>query len=72
MASSCPLPPSSSFAVRPSSLPHQGAGNGLFSTRPFAAGTVLLEYTGQVLSTREAMRLPDKSYLMRIGAQVRR
>jgi hypothetical protein len=35
-----------------------------------STGTVLCRYEGQVLSTTQALRLEDKSYLMRLGAQV--
>lgn len=42
---------------------------GLFANRAFAKGEVLCEYTGTILRTTEAMRRPDKSYLMRLGEQ---
>ncbi len=53
--------------VRESSIP--GAGRGLFATAPFAAGTVIAHYTGTVLRSAEAVKLKDKSYLMRLGPQ---
>ena len=47
-----------------------GAGLGLFAARRFAVGEVLLDYGGDVLGTKDAMRLGDKSYLMRLGGDV--
>ncbi|OQR80788.1 hypothetical protein ACHHYP_17184 [Achlya hypogyna] len=54
--------------VRPSRLP--SAGDGLFATRSFAPGDIVCEYRGNVLSTREALQVADKSYLMRLGKDV--
>lgn len=98
------------FLVQNSQLAN--AGQGLFVTQGFKEGDLVLEYTGQILTTREAMtyvqpyipcivvvlyslasppsrlgshdqvtfftllltykRLLDKTYLMRLGPQVRR
>lgn len=52
---------------RPSRI--EGAGLGLFATRAFAPGETLCEYRGVKLRTVQAMRLSDKSYLMRLGPQ---
>lgn len=54
--------------ARESKIP--GAGLGLFSTRAYAMGDVICIYTGKPLRTVQAMRLEDKSYLMRLGPQV--
>mmetsp|Transcript_46018 Transcript_46018/g.92022 ORF Transcript_46018/g.92022 Transcript_46018/m.92022 type:complete len:197 (+) Transcript_46018:25-615(+) len=54
--------------VRPSCI--QGAGDGLFSLVSIQKGEVVCCYQSEViLPTREAVRLPDKSYLMRLGPQ---
>tara|TARA_A100001015_G_scaffold315500_1_gene427456 strand:+ start:456 stop:1655 length:1200 start_codon:yes stop_codon:yes gene_type:complete len=45
------------------------AGDGLFACRDFAAGTLVCTYMGTNLSTGDAIKLVDKSYLMRLGAQ---
>lgn len=42
---------------------------GLFAGTDFKQGSVICKYTGKVLQTREALRLEDKSYLMRLGEQ---
>jgi hypothetical protein len=42
---------------------------GLFANRPFLKGSTVCVYSGKVLKTREALRLADKSYLMRLGEQ---
>ena len=47
-----------------------GAGSGLFTRVPIAKGTCVCIYTGKVLRTVDAIRLTDKSYLMRLGPQV--
>jgi SET domain-containing protein len=47
-----------------------GAGQGLFVKRPVVTGQVLCSYTGDVLRTKEAIVLDDKSYLMRLGPEV--
>lgn len=48
-----------------------GDFNGLFvSHNPVKEGEVICTYEGSVLNTKEAMRLADKSYLMRLGPQV--
>jgi hypothetical protein len=50
----------------------QGAGWGLFTRRGFARGEVVCDYRsvdGRTLSTKEALKLVDKSYLMRLGPQ---
>eukprot|EP00752_Nemacystus_decipiens_P009619 g8595.t1 len=54
--------------VKQSSIP--GAGQGLFARGRFAVGAMVCEYTGSQLRTLEAIRAPDKSYLMRLGPQV--
>ena len=46
------------------------AGSGLYVATDVSAGTVLCAYTGVSYPTRDAMRLDDHSYLMRLGAQV--
>lgn len=51
--------------VRASRIPN--AGLGLFATRDFAAGSVLCAYTGEQLERAAAWRLPDKTYLMKLG-----
>ncbi|CAM9334022.1 unnamed protein product [Ectocarpus sp. 12 AP-2014] len=53
--------------VKQSSIP--SAGQGLFAREHFTAGAVVCEYTGRQLRTVEALRSPDKSYLMRLGPQ---
>jgi hypothetical protein len=58
--------------VGPSQL--AGAGDGLFAARAFRAGELVCAYRaagGAVLPTAEALRLQDKSYLMRLGPQAR-
>lgn len=47
-----------------------GAGLGLFTRTHIAKGSCVCIYTGKVLRTIEAIRLQDKSYLMRLGPQV--
>mmetsp|Transcript_29211 Transcript_29211/g.54198 ORF Transcript_29211/g.54198 Transcript_29211/m.54198 type:complete len:157 (+) Transcript_29211:72-542(+) len=61
-------PGHSRLAVAPSLL-GAAAGEGLFAAKFIPKGTVLCRYEGQLLSTRQAMRLQDKSYLMRLGSQ---
>ena len=48
--------------VRQSRIPN--SGDGLFAARNFAAGEILGEYRGRVLSLLQATRLEDRSYLM--------
>ncbi len=43
--------------------------SGLFATKCFAKGEILCVYSGTVLKTLEALRLRDKTYLMRLGEQ---
>ena len=45
------------------------AGDGLYIERGVAMGETVCVYTGDVYATHEAMRLEDKSYLMRLGEQ---
>ena len=45
------------------------AGNGLFANRDFSANEVVARYEGPILSTKEAMKLEDKTYLMRLGKE---
>ena len=42
---------------------------GLFSSTMIKCNDVICQYNGRCLSTRDAMQLHDKSYLMRIGEQ---
>ena len=42
---------------------------GLFAKSHFESGSVVCVYTGTRLATKEAIRLKDKSYLMRLGEQ---
>ena len=51
--------------VRDSWIP--GSGQGLFSTVPISNGQLVCRYSGRIMSTSEAMRTSDKSYLMRLG-----
>eukprot|EP00435_Cladocopium_sp_Y103_P020313 s1327_g4.t4 len=60
--------PAVPLEVRPSLL-GEDAGNGLFVLQAVSPGEVLCEYRGRLLCTSEAMRLENKSYLMRIGPQ---
>lgn len=46
------------------------AGLGLFTRESIAKGSCVCIYTGKVLRTIEAIRLKDKTYLMRLGPQV--
>ena len=65
------------LCVAPSRLP--GAGHGLFAARRGAARKgwawrardVVCVYEGSVLATKSALRVEDKSYLMRLGPQAR-
>jgi SET domain-containing protein len=52
-------------------LSHIGAiaGDGLYVEHDVLKGEIVCEYTGDVYATHEAMRLEDKSYLMRLGEQ---
>ena len=43
--------------------------DGLFTTVARRAGEVVCIYEGTVLPTREALKMQDKSYLMRLGEQ---
>ena len=53
---------------RRSTMPR--AGQGLFATQHWPRGACICCYRGTVLRTRDAIRLEDKSYLMRLGPQV--
>ena len=46
-----------------------GAGSGLFAARSFIRGEIICRYSGQLYRTAEAIRLKDKTYLMRLGPQ---
>lgn len=46
------------------------AGLGLFAAESIAEGAAVCDYVGEVLPTREAIKLGDKTYLMRLGPQV--
>mmetsp|Transcript_19173 Transcript_19173/g.67681 ORF Transcript_19173/g.67681 Transcript_19173/m.67681 type:complete len:179 (-) Transcript_19173:663-1199(-) len=67
VAVAVPTPEESGLEARPSRI--QGAGLGLFAVRDFDEGAVLCDYTGVSLRTVEALRVKDKSYLMRLGPQ---
>jgi hypothetical protein len=41
-----------------------GAGDGLFATRAYAAGELIGEYYGRVLSLHQATQLENRDYLM--------
>lgn len=56
------------LAVRNTTLPGCQF-SGLFAGMNFDEGSVICKYTGTFLSTKEALRLEDKSYLMRLGEQ---
>lgn len=43
---------------------------GLFTKHPIAPETLICEYGGDVFTTKDALRRPDKSYLMRLGPNV--
>ena len=43
---------------------------GLFAKQNIIEGQTICKYRGQVLTTQEALRTVDKSYLMRIGSQI--
>lgn len=45
------------------------AFKGLFATRSFSASDELCSYEGECLRTVQALRVADKSYLMRLGPQ---
>ena len=51
--------------VRGSWIP--GGGQGLFATASMSQGQLICQYIGHIMTTSEAMRTPDKSYLMRLG-----
>jgi hypothetical protein len=53
--------------VKPSRI--KGAGLGLFTTRRFEKGDAIATYQGCRHATSSALRLQDKSYLMRLGPQ---
>ena len=52
--------------IAPSRIP--GAGLGLFATQDFSEGDLICVYFGASLGTAQAIRLQDKAYLMRLGA----
>ncbi|RHY32860.1 hypothetical protein DYB32_002171 [Aphanomyces invadans] len=56
------------LVVKASLLPN--AGLGLFATKTFYEGDIVCVYTGHVLPTADALKVPDKSYLMRLGGGV--
>lgn len=58
----------SAFLVKKTSLP-SCEFDGLFANVRFHKDEVVCRYVGKVLRTVEAMRLEDKSYLMRLGEQ---
>lgn len=57
-----------SLIVAETSLPNCNF-MGLFVKRAFKQGEIVCKYVGDRLKTAEAMRLKDKSYLMRLGEQ---
>jgi len=54
--------------VAPSWIPE--ANQGLFAKRNIMRGQVVTCYVGELLSTKDAIRREDKSYLMRIGQEL--
>lgn len=44
--------------------------DGLFVNEKVREGQVICQYVGKVFRTKEALKLSDKSYLMRLGEQV--
>lgn len=42
---------------------------GLFAKRRFEKEEIICVYSGNLVRTREAMRMEDKTYLMRVGEQ---
>jgi hypothetical protein len=44
--------------------------NGLFANKHFSAGEIICHYGGTIYRTSAAMKLKDKSYLMRVGEQL--
>lgn len=58
----------SSFLVQKTSLPGCDF-DGLFTNSKCMKDELVCKYVGKVLRTVEAMRLDDKSYLMRLGEQ---
>eukprot|EP01031_Cornospumella_fuschlensis_P031357 gene31357-37896_t len=57
-----------SLVVRKTTLPGCDF-DGLFTTSKVSRNETICKYFGKVLRTVEAMRLDDKSYLMRLGEQ---
>eukprot|EP00928_Gymnodinium_smaydae_P076761 TRINITY_DN59830_c0_g1_i1.p1 TRINITY_DN59830_c0_g1~~TRINITY_DN59830_c0_g1_i1.p1 ORF type:complete len:225 (-),score=18.18 TRINITY_DN59830_c0_g1_i1:343-1017(-) len=55
--------------IRASSLGAE-AGLGLFTTQAIPAESVICIYSGKTYRTRDALKLQDKSYLMRVGPQL--
>ena len=58
-------PGDADLRIAPSLIP--GAGLGAFARRPFAEGEEVCVYTGERLSTVQAMRTPDWRYLVGLG-----
>jgi len=56
------------YTVADSWIP--GAASGLFASQPIAHEEVVCEYFGKHYPTAEAIKLVDKSYLMRLGEQI--
>ncbi|KAJ1432752.1 hypothetical protein B484DRAFT_327129 [Ochromonadaceae sp. CCMP2298] len=56
------------LSVRPTTLPNCDF-LGLFANKSFETGDVVCRYVGDWLRTADAIRLKDKSYLMRLGEQ---
>eukprot|EP00392_Amoebophrya_sp_AT5.2_P011507 g11586.t1 len=59
------MPSDDLLAVAASRIPAAGAG--LFAAADIPRDSVITHYSGRVLTTKDAMRLPDKTYLMRLG-----
>ena len=60
-------PNNNHLSIRPSQI-GEIAGDGLYVTANISKGSIICIYTGEIYTTHDAMRLPDKSYLMRLGS----
>ena len=59
-----------SWLTMDSSIPNANKFKGLFCNAPLREGEIVCQYVGRELKTGEALRLQDKSYLMRLGEQI--
>lgn len=59
-----------SWLTLDANIPDANKFRGLFSNTVFKEGEVICQYVGKELKTTEALRLQDKSYLMRLGEQL--